>query len=364
MSDEIMRAIPLFLLASQAAAQAQPPIRLVREFTIDASSGTNFGIIVRMDLGPDGSIVAADDGNGVIYRFSPAGKLRDSLGHKGQGPGEFLTPAGLGIGPGGEIGLTDLRTRRLTIWNPDGTLRGSVPITGGMPIDLLWRGAEPVVGLMTFKPGSGATATFAPAALGEQVVMKEPLATFPDPPADRLAEAVTCGLCRRALTPAGSLLAAAPDTFYRISELGPDGKVLRSWSREGVGAGSRTEEELAALKAALARGPGGGVRPNPEGPRPPVIPGSSPTPFRWRFQGIGFDSGGRLLALVSNAGSTSPVVDVFSGDGKFLGTIKPTEYLRAMVIRGNRALGLGETADGEHVIHVYRIEACRAGERC
>ena len=31
-------------------------------------------------------------------------------------------------------------------------------------------------------------------------------------------------------------------------------------------------------------------------------------------------------------------------------------WLTAFVVRGRRAIGLSETADGEHVIHVYRIE--------
>ena len=45
-------------------------------------------------------------------------------------------------------------------------------------------------------------------------------------------------------------------------------------------------------------------------------------------------------------GSTNPVVDVFGADGKFAGTVKPAEYLRSMVVRGNRMVGLGETPDG------------------
>ena len=59
---------------------------------------------------------------------------------------------------------------------------------------------------------------------------------------------------------------------------------------------------------------------------------------------------------MSNAGSTRPVVDVFAGDGTFLGTVKLAEHLTAFVARGTRVIGLSETADGEHVVHVYRVE--------
>lgn len=349
-----MPSISLVLIALAGAAQQPPPLRLVHEFTLGAGSGASFGVITGMDLGSDGSIAAVDNGNGVIYRFTPAGKLRDSLGRKGQGPGEFLASAGLAVGAAGEVALADIRTRRLTVWNPDGKLKGSAPVTGGMPIDLLWRGTTPVIGIMTFAPGVGAEARFGPATLGEQTTLGPAIAVFPDPRKEDFPTAVTCGMCRRALSPDGKLLAAAPDTIYRISELAPDGRAVRSWIRSDVGAGLRTNEEVAALEKRIAAGPGGG-RPNPEGRPAPVIPRGD-IRFRPRVQGFGIDASGRLLALVSNAGSTSPVVDVFSGDGRYLGTIRPAETLTAFVVRGRRAIGLSETADGEHVIHVYRIE--------
>jgi hypothetical protein len=90
--------ICLVLVALAAAAQQRPPLRLVREFSLDAATGVSLGVIGGMDLGPDGAIAAVDNGSGVIYRFTPEGELRDSLGHKGQGPGECLTSAGLAVG--------------------------------------------------------------------------------------------------------------------------------------------------------------------------------------------------------------------------------------------------------------------------
>jgi hypothetical protein len=346
--------LPAVLLGLAATSQAPPPVRLIREFTIDASSGVHFGTIVGLDLGPDGSIAAMDESNGVIYRFTPAGRLRDSLGRKGQGPGEFLASAGLAVGPGGEVALADIRTRRLTIWNADGTLRGSSPVRAGMPIALLWRESTPILGILSFGPGVPSQVSFAPAGLGEQTRSAAAIATFPDPVKADFPTAISCGMCRRTLSPDGRLVVSAPDTIYRISQLDPEGKAILTWSRPGVGAGLRTEEEVALLEKRLAAGPGGG-RPNPEGRPRPVVPRGD-IRFRPRVQGMGFDARGRLLALVSNAGSRSPVLDVFSGDGKFLGTISPAEHLTTLVVRGNRAIGLGETPDGEHQIHVYRIE--------
>jgi hypothetical protein len=339
------------LLLLLAVTQARPPIRLVLEHQIDDSSGPSLGAIERFELTADGGVVAVDGANGVIYRFTPAGKLRDSLGHKGQGPGEFLVAAGLGVGPAGEVALVDIRTRRFTIWEPDGKLRGSTPLAG-FPVDLVWRGAEPLVATVHF--ADTVMISFGPARLGESKPGPA-TATFPDPPIAQYATAVSCGSCRHTLSPAGNLLVAAPDTFYRVSELDAAGKSLRTWRRVNVGAGLRTKEELAALRKRLMAGPGGG-RPLPGMETRFRAPDDAALRFRSRFQGIGMDDKGRLLALVSNAGSSNPVIDVFSGEGRFLGTIEADRSLQAMVVRGNRLAALGETSDGTPALLVYRIE--------
>jgi len=342
--------LPL-LLAAGAAAQTRPPLRLVPEYVIEDRPGLSLGAIQRLELAPDGGVVAVDGGNGVIYRFGPTGKLRDSLGRKGQGPGEFLVAAGLAIGPAGEVALLDIRTRRLTIWEPDGTLRGSTQLTA-FPVDLLWRGTGPIAGVVSF--GATVTVRFGPVQLGETGI-GTPIASFPDPMIAEYPTAVSCSSCRHALTPAGTLLVAAPDTFYRVSEFDASGRLARGWHRDGVGAGLRSAEELAALRNRLAAGPGGG-RPLPGMESRFRAPNDDALRFRPRFQGLGVDEHGRLLALVSNAGSAAPVIDVFSPEGRFLGTLAPDRALQALVVRGNRVAALSETAEGTPAILVYRIE--------
>ena len=344
----------LVAASAPAAAQPRPPIRLVLEHTIDDRVGLSLGRIERIALGPDGSVAAVDGANGVVYRFTPAGKLRDSLGRKGQGPGEFQVAAGLGVGPAGEIALADLRNRRLTFWEPDGRLRGSTQL-GAMPVDLLWSEGDPIVGVVVFAVTPVAPLIrFAPIRLDKAEPGPE-LAAFPDPATADYPTAVSCGTCRHALSAAGRLVVAAPDTFYRVSELDAAGKPLRSWRRGDIGAGLRTPEEFATLKSRLQAGPGGG-RPPPGAEARFRAPGDDALRFRNRFQGLGVDATGRLLALVSNAGSTRPVIDVFGPDGRFQGTIVLQAQFQAMVVRGSREAALGETADGTPAILVYRIE--------
>jgi len=344
-------ALPILLLAGSAAAQPRPPIRLVPLHTIEDRPGLSLGAIQRLALGPDGGVVAFDGVNGVIYRFTATGKLRDSLGHKGQGPGEFLVAAGLAVGPAGEVALADLRTRRFTVWEADGTLRGSTQLAG-MPVDLLWSGHAPIAGVVSF--GATVMIRFGPVRLGE-TGLGTPIGEFPDPPIAEYATALSCGTCRHALTPDGHLLVAAPDTFYRVAELDATGKVARTWRRSEVGAGLRTEEELTALRNRLAAGPGGG-RPLPGMEARFRAPGDEALKYRPRFQGIGMDDKGRLLALVSSAGSNRPVLDVFGADGRFLGSVPLERDFQALTVLGNRMAALSETADGTPAILVYRIE--------
>jgi hypothetical protein len=255
------------------------------------------------------------------------------------------------VGPQGQVALADLRNRRLTIWEADGRLRGSTQLTA-MPVDVLWRGVDPIVGTMSF--GETVMIRFGPMQLG-QATQGPDVAAFPDPRTAEYATALSCGICRRELSPAGRLIVAAPDTFYRVSEVDAKGNVLRSWSRLEVGAGLRTPEELAALRARLQAGPGGG-RPVPGMEARFRAPESDALRFRPRFQGIGLDHQGRLLALVTNAGSTRPVLDVFSAEGRFLGTVPLERQLQALAVRGKRVAALGETTEGTPAVYVYRIE--------
>ena len=136
--------------------------------------------------------------------------------------------------------------------------------------DLAGPGTYP--GIMTFAPGSRASASFGPVTMGDQATMGAAIAAFPDPRKEDFATAVTCGMCRRALSLDGKLLGAAPDTIYRISEIGPDGRAGRSWKRSDIGAGLRTAEEVDALERRPRRRP----RRRQAEPRRKAKPGDPP----------------------------------------------------------------------------------------
>jgi hypothetical protein len=61
------------------------------------------------------------------------GKIVDTLGREGQGPGELYDPWALRTETDGGVVVTDLGERRLVRWAPDGTLRKSIVIS--VPLD-------------------------------------------------------------------------------------------------------------------------------------------------------------------------------------------------------------------------------------
>jgi hypothetical protein len=339
---------PCFLLALALAATSDPPIRLVLEHTIDARAGVRFGELTALDIGLDGSVIAHDGRNGRIYRFFPNGRLRDSLGGRGRAPGEFLTGAGIALGPAGEIVLADGEARRIHFWSAEGRYLG-VSAVSGIPVGVYWRGADPVVGAIEFR--DSVTVSFSPVRFGTGKSAGSRIGHFVDVSPEHWATAVSCASCRHALAPDGRLLVAAPDTIYRVSEIDSTGSVVRRWIRKDARAAERSPAEAEAMQRLVQATVGA---PSPA----PSNPAAAPHAIRFhrRFLGLGMDSRGRLLALVRNGGSESALVEVFDAGGRHLAGVATAEPLRGLVVRGARLAALSETSEGGPAIHVYRIE--------
>jgi len=72
-----------------------------------------------------GDIYIADGyGNARIHRFSPDGRLLQSWGEPGSGPGQFHIPHGLAVSPDGSIYVADRENSRIQIFDPRGQYLG------------------------------------------------------------------------------------------------------------------------------------------------------------------------------------------------------------------------------------------------
>jgi DNA-binding beta-propeller fold protein YncE len=72
-------------------------------------------------VAPDGEIYVCDGyGNARVHRFTAEGKLLQSWGEPGMGPGEFHLPHGIGVSPDNRVFVTDRENDRIQIFSRDG----------------------------------------------------------------------------------------------------------------------------------------------------------------------------------------------------------------------------------------------------
>lgn len=325
-------------LAAQAPVLA--PLRAI------GGGGPALGRIDAGAVAGDGTVILVDGANQRLYRFAPSGTFRDSLGRAGSGPGEFRSVAGLAVGPAGEVALADIRLNRVVMWSAAGRPLGEVALATGTPVAMDGWSGDPVVVLTDF----ARELRFVAVAAGKA---PRDVAVIPTAPLSALPVAGKgCDLCPFVALPGGHhLMATTRDSSYRLVEFGADGAAVREWRRPAVAPRQRSPDEIDALMLRVLRGPGGGASPEARGPAP------EREQFRWppRIVGLARDGGGRIWVRANHAGATQPVFDVFSADGRFLGTQRVTQPVNGFAINGVNLLTWGENDDGEAAVHLFRI---------
>ena len=73
-----------------------------------------------IDFDFEGNLYVVDSGNVRIQKFSPDGEFLQSLGRKGQGPGEFQLMGGISLNERSEMHITDLNTSDIKVLSPSG----------------------------------------------------------------------------------------------------------------------------------------------------------------------------------------------------------------------------------------------------
>lgn len=86
----------------------------------------------------DGEIYVADQLGGRVHRFAEGAGFLNTLGRKGEGPGELQRPSEVEVGPGGDVWVADPPAGRVTRFRPGGDLVSTrrAPF-GGMDFGLL-----------------------------------------------------------------------------------------------------------------------------------------------------------------------------------------------------------------------------------
>ena len=97
---------------------------LVEEYTIGDDTGSGKALLNRpiyLQVDAQDNLYVMDWGDTDIKVFDQAGVHTRTIGKKGQGPGEFDTPADMRIGEDGRLYLLDSRQNRMSILNQEGS---------------------------------------------------------------------------------------------------------------------------------------------------------------------------------------------------------------------------------------------------
>ena len=92
------------------------------------------------DIDVDGArslIYVVDAGSSRVLVFDDQGRFLRAVGRKGQGPGEFARPTGIGLTGDGGFAVADRDNNRLQLFGPEGTFVRSVPVKEGRVADLV-----------------------------------------------------------------------------------------------------------------------------------------------------------------------------------------------------------------------------------
>lgn len=88
--------------------------------------GPPFNRPTNLAVAPDGDLYVSDGyGNARVHRFSPDGRLIQSWGEPGTGPGQFNLPHGIAVTADGRVLVADRENERIQIFSPDGRYLGA-----------------------------------------------------------------------------------------------------------------------------------------------------------------------------------------------------------------------------------------------
>jgi hypothetical protein len=88
-------------------------------------AGPPFHYPTNLALGPTGDLYITDGyGNARVHRFTPDGRLLQSWGEPGSGPGQFHVPHGLAVDKDGTVYVADRENSRLQLFTAEGVYQG------------------------------------------------------------------------------------------------------------------------------------------------------------------------------------------------------------------------------------------------
>lgn len=327
------------------------------------------GEITFFDVDQNGTVAFADGLNARVTVFSTGG-LTQTMGTRGEGPGEFQSVSGLLILEGGSIALLDPSLGRITKWRLDGTLSEIVSLTGrphsaeGFGSTLMWSVIPPIMLSYTGDPttylrmrGDGQIDTVVVAHMLDEERRETKNA-------EDAVGYVTCPVCTF-LPISESLVLVRSLSQYEFWFVDIEKGELLNAIRRDVPPVKFTEESFLRDRAKTVEGTLSRL------PAPmrellgdigrdylSVLPDTLPfMPLVVGRFPVGIDERNRVWVLRSSPGPVGSALDVFDTDGLYLNTVAvdgPT--LRSIQVAGEWLVGMVDGGLGQDGLLRFHIE--------
>lgn len=111
-------ALTAAIIAQPCAGQTQLTIDLQPDLVLGDASGVLFGGLLRVAVNSEGMIYVGDWRNTNVLVFGADGSVVDTIGRRGQGPGEFTAVHGVVVGREDSLYVYDANTARLSVFGP------------------------------------------------------------------------------------------------------------------------------------------------------------------------------------------------------------------------------------------------------
>ena len=342
----ILAAGTLAAVATAGSSQVPTVERVVQIGCDDCAGPTQFSTIFDVAVTDSGDIVVADRSAPMIRAFDRTGRPLWSTGRSGNGPGEFVFPTRVAIGPDRGVSVIDMRQRRHTRLARDGTLLGSNSFLGFLAASAA-------------RSRSGEVMMLIDDFTGPLSLQRWPSGAAR--PSDHVSiprrERAGGGFVQPSIAVAGSgAMAVVLDPFtYRIGRLGPDGRTMAEIGRD-IPPARRTDAEMKELSARIASGP---ARRAAEGGRSVAAGAPSDADLSLkphvRLDGLRFDDSGRLWVLTMRGTGMQSVFDIFSASGAFAGSVTVPARVNTFSLAGPYLVTGGEDADDIPRITLWRV---------
>lgn len=327
----------------------------------DSTGPASLQVVVGAMRQSDGTIVVADNGASQLKVFAPDGSLRQVIGRKGTGPGEFEYLAYLWACGGDSAFVEDVGRRRVTVFDPAGhearafelkgpegnaafsttcNRRGDILTTGWGDMRNAGLGPHRPVVKVAFASRDGRATQSLGAFPGTEMV-RVPWGGYPRPAGRWLRIAMGEGL---------AWIAANEDRDVQGYDL--QGRLRRVIRRPGeeppftaadrdmverlVVDSLRTERERKSVREELARNP------LPEGP-PAVVD-------------LRTDALGNVwVRSFPRAEAANPWWSVYAPDGGYQGDVRMPDDVQVLEIGRDYVLALRNDPDLGHLVLVYSL---------